>query len=108
MREMRVSNSVSIYSLRNILYTLARLQDNLRANQVTLRSSAFSRSRISSPIGFMAFKNPPYRPYKRPIYNRQSVEPGLENSPYRTGKPAVEGLVGGDWCNSRIYSRRNR
>ena len=51
MREMRVSNSVSIY-----------------------RSSAFSRSRISSPIGFMAFKKPPYRPYKRPIYNRQSVE----------------------------------
>lgn len=74
MREMRVSNSVSIYSLRNILYTLARLQDNLRANQVTLRSSACNRSRISSPIGFMAFKKPPYRPYKRPIYNRQSVE----------------------------------
>ena len=74
MREMRVSNSVSIYSLRNILYTLARLQDNLRANQVTLRSSACNRSRISSPIGFMAFKKPSYRPCKRPIYNRQSVE----------------------------------
>ena len=74
MRVVRVSNSVSLYSLLTILYTLARLHDNLRATQVTLRSSAFSRSRISAPIGFMAFKKPPYRPYKRPIYNRQSVE----------------------------------